>query len=229
MCEVQKPELNGEDYAFPPMDKMIDENLWICPIKPVHGDDAYYSISKHEIVIPEKYHFKDGESFYSNLFHEMNHSVHSKGYLNLLTPSSMSSASYGVEELRAELGAAVVASRYGMVKNLKEDSAAYLKSWLESIKEKPEFLKTIIMDVKRSTSIVTQRIDKVQLSVHILLCDKNIMKIYANENRTKKMSAGDNPSDNSIFDETNVSPHTATIIIATMAARCFNCIICINF
>ena len=32
---------------------------------------VYYSISKNEIVVPEKKQFKDGESFYSNLFHEM--------------------------------------------------------------------------------------------------------------------------------------------------------------
>lgn len=163
--EVKKPELNGEEYSFPPMDRMINENLWICPIKPTHGDDAYYSISKHEIVVPEKAQFKDGESFYSNLFHEMNHSVHSEGYLNLLKPTSFGSKEYAVEELRAELGAAVVASRYGMVKNLKEDSAAYLKSWLDSIKEKPDFLKSVIMDVKRSTNIMTQRIDKIQLAI----------------------------------------------------------------
>lgn len=163
--EVKKPELTGEEYTFAPMDKMINEDLWICPIKPTYGDDAYYSISKHEIVVPEKSQFKDGESFYSNLFHEMNHSVHSEGYLNLLKPTSFGSKEYSIEELRAELGAAVVASRYGIVKNLKEDSAAYLKSWLDSIKEKPDFLKSILMDVKRSATIMTHRIDMVQNAI----------------------------------------------------------------
>lgn len=163
--EVKKPELKGEVYSFAPMDKMINENLWICPIKPTYGDDAYYSISKHEIVIPEKKQFKDGESFYSNLFHEMNHSVHSEGYLNLIKPSTFGSKEYSIEELRSELGAAVVASRFGMVKNLKDDSAAYLKSWLDAIKEKPDFLKAIIMDVKRSTNIMIQRIDKVKQAI----------------------------------------------------------------
>lgn len=104
--------------------------------QPTHGNDAYYSISKHEIVVPEKQQFKDGESFYSNLFHGMNHSIYSKGYLNLLEPGCFSSSSYAVEELREELGAAVVSSRYGMVKHLEEDSAAYLKSWLDNIKGK---------------------------------------------------------------------------------------------
>ena len=30
------------DFSFPAMDKMIKENGWICPIKPVYGDNAYF-------------------------------------------------------------------------------------------------------------------------------------------------------------------------------------------
>ena len=59
---VNRPLNHGDDFSFPAMDKMIKENGWICPIKPVYGDNAYYSISKNEIVIPEKRQFKDGES-----------------------------------------------------------------------------------------------------------------------------------------------------------------------
>ena len=62
---------DGKEFSFPAIDRMIKDNEWICPIKPTYGDDAYYSISKAEIVIPEKRQFKDGESFYSNLAHEM--------------------------------------------------------------------------------------------------------------------------------------------------------------
>ena len=58
-------------FSFPAIDHMIAENKWICPIKPTYGDNAYFSISKNEIVIPEKRQFKSGESYYSNLAHEM--------------------------------------------------------------------------------------------------------------------------------------------------------------
>ena len=64
MPKVEK----DEQFAFEPMDRMIADNRWICPIKPMFGDSAYFSISKNEIVMPEKRQFKDGESFYSNLF-----------------------------------------------------------------------------------------------------------------------------------------------------------------
>ena len=43
---VKRPEVKpGEMFTFEAMDRMIKENEWICPIKPTHGDDAYYSIS----------------------------------------------------------------------------------------------------------------------------------------------------------------------------------------
>ena len=82
--------------------------------------------------------------------------------MNRLQPQSgFGSDEYAREELVAELGSALVCQKYGMTKNLKEDSAAYLKSWLGSLKESPSFIKTTLMDVKKATSILTQRIDEV--------------------------------------------------------------------
>ena len=100
---VNRPLNQGDDFSFPAMDKMIKENGWICPIKPVYGDNAYYSISKNEIVIPEKRQFKDGESFYINLGHEMAHSTGSENHLGRLKPASFGNAEYAREELVAEL------------------------------------------------------------------------------------------------------------------------------
>ena len=58
---------------------------------------------KNEIVIPEKRQFKDGESFYTNLGHEMAHSTGSENHLGRLKPASFGSAEYAREELVAEL------------------------------------------------------------------------------------------------------------------------------
>ena len=164
-CRQSKPMEMGEDFSFPPVDKMIKEDGWICPIKPIFGDSAYYSISKNEIVVPEKKQFKDGESFYSNLFHEMTHSTGAEGQLNRIKPTSFGSEEYAREELVAELTAALTAQRYGMTKHLKGDSAAYLKSWLDSLKESPQFIKTTLMDVKKASSMLTQHIDKMALEI----------------------------------------------------------------
>lgn len=157
-------EIKGEGKMidFPAVDAMIEKNGWVCPIYPKHQDNAYFSISKDEIVVPEKSQFINGESFYSNLLHEMTHSTGTEERLNRFKQGNgFGSAEYSREELVAELSAALIASRYGMEKNVKEDSCAYLKSWLGSLKESPEFLKTTLLDVKRASSMITQRIDAI--------------------------------------------------------------------
>ena len=160
--ENSRPEIDaGERFDFEPVDRMINENLWICPIHPRHQDEAYYSMSKNEIVVPEKGQFKDGEAFYGTLFHEMTHSTGAEGVLDRLKPTSFGSKEYAKEELVAELGSALVSQRYGMTKHIKEDSCAYLKSWLDELKESPQFIKTTLLDVKRATSLITQRVDRI--------------------------------------------------------------------
>ena len=142
----KKQEHKGEMFHFDAMDRMMEENLWICPIKQLHGDSAFYSISKKLIVLPEFSQFKDGESFYGTAFHEMAHSTgaeehlnrlkpaamaHSTGaeeHLNRLKPAAFGSAEYAQEELVAELTSAMVCQYCGMDKYIKEDSAPYLKS-----------------------------------------------------------------------------------------------------
>ena len=164
--EVNRPvQQEGEMFSFPAIDHMIAENKWICPIKPTYGDSAYYSISKNEIVIPEKKQFKNGESFYSNLAHEMGHSTGAENQLNRLKPSAFGSKEYAREELVAEMSAALVSQRYGMSKTLKEDSLPYLKGWLNSLKEEPAFIKTVLQDVKKASGMINQHIDKVQMEL----------------------------------------------------------------
>lgn len=174
-----KPELNGEGFSFSTVDKMIEDNGWVCPIELQHQDSAYYSISKDMIVLPEKAQFVDGESFYGTLFHEMTHSTGSENRLNRIKPSAFGSAGYAREELVAELGSALVSQRYGISKNVKEESAAYLKSWLNSLKESPDFIKTTLFDVKKASAMIVEQIDKIaqqidnEHSVHQNVIERN--------------------------------------------------------
>ena len=46
---------------FEPVERLIRDNLWICPINVKHQDDAFYSISKNEITVPEKVQFGTGK------------------------------------------------------------------------------------------------------------------------------------------------------------------------
>lgn len=161
--EVQHQE--GDMKSHPAIDMMIDENLFHCPIKQVKGNDAYYSISKDEIVVPLREQFVDGEAFASNTLHECAHATGAASRLDRLKPSSFGSQEYAREELTAELSAAVVASRFGLTKHVKNDSAAYLKSWLGSLQESPDYLKTVLADVKKATGMLCQRIEAIQMEM----------------------------------------------------------------
>ena len=187
--EYSMPKVDRSE-AFEPVDRMITDNRWICPIKPMYGDSAYYSISKNEIVVPEKGQFKDGESFYSNLFHEMGHSTGAENQLDRLKPTTFGSAEYAREELVAELTAALTAQRYGMSKHLKDDTAAYLKAWLDSLKESPQYIKTVLLDVKKASSMLTQRIDQIALDIEEEKKAEQTENIGNEEKETENKNAG---------------------------------------
>lgn len=156
--ELKRPASIGEaKISFPALDAMIERGLWVCPIYPRYQDNAYYSITKDEIVIPEKSQFVSGESFYGTLLHEMTHSTGAKDRLDRFKEKN-----YAREELVAELGSALISSRYGITKQIKDESVAYLQSWLKELKESPDFIKSTLFDVKRASSMIAQSIDEVQ-------------------------------------------------------------------
>ena len=159
---AEQVQHQGDLKSHPAIDMMIDENLFLCPINQVKGDRAYYSPSRDEIVVPTREQFIDGEAFATNTLHECAHATGAESRLNrpdLGHP--FGSEPYGREELTAELSAAVVASQYGLSKHVKDDSAKYLKSWLSSLHETPDFLKTVLANVRRCSTLITQRIEAI--------------------------------------------------------------------
>ena len=152
----------GDLKSHPAIDMMIDENLFFCPIKQVKGDQAFYSPANDHIVVPKREQFVDGEAFATNTLHECAHATGAESRLNRAMTNAFGSEEYAKEELIAELSAAVISSQYGMSKHIKNDSAQYLKSWLGSLKQGPEFLKTILGDVKRSSNMINQRLESIQ-------------------------------------------------------------------
>ena len=153
----------GDLSSHPAIDKMIDDNLFLCPINQVKGDKAYYSPGDDKIVVPTREQFVDGEAFATNTLHECAHATGADSRLSRhLGGHPFGSPEYAREELIAELSAAVISSQYGMSKHIKSDSAQYLKSWLGSLQQGPEYLKSVLGDVRRSTGMITQRLESIQ-------------------------------------------------------------------
>ena len=153
----------GDLKSHPAIDLMIDENLFLCPINQVKGDKAYYSPANDHIVVPKREQFVDGEAFATNTLHECAHATGADSRLGRhLSGHPFGSPEYAREELIAELSAAVISSQYGMSKHIKCDSAQYLKSWLGSLQQGPEYLKSVLGDVRRSAGMITQRLESIQ-------------------------------------------------------------------
>ena len=71
----------------------------------------------------------------------------------------------GREELVAEFSAALAGYGLGVFSSLREENAAYLKGWLEQIREDPKFLFSVLTDVQHAVRYIGR-----QLGVP-LLCD----------------------------------------------------------
>lgn len=160
----KKLDVAGPVYKFDPLDVIVNQNLWICPIKPQYQDSAYYSLHRDEIVIPMKEQFAalgKPEAYYGTMLHEMVHSTGAPHQYDRLKPS-VDREAYAREELVAELGAAITSCRYGIGKFIKDDSIPYVQGWLDALHEKPEFIRTVLKDVRLATAAIDVRIDSVR-------------------------------------------------------------------
>ena len=120
----------------------------------------------------------------------MGHSTGAENQMDRLKPTTFGSAEYAREELVAELTAALTAQRYGMSKHLKDDTAAYLKAWLDSLKESPQYIKTVLLDVKKASSMLTQRIDQIALEIEEEKKAEQTENIGNEEKETENKNAG---------------------------------------
>ena len=109
----------------------------MCPIKEVGQEQAYYSPSKDEIVLPLRESFKDSESFLSTALHEMIHSTGHENRLNRDKGHMIGSSEYAKEELIAELGSVFLQGDLGIKLEGEhfQDHSNYLNYWIKTLKE----------------------------------------------------------------------------------------------
>ena len=107
-----------------------------------NSDRAYYSPALDRVVVPNVRQFPQVEEYYSTLFHELGHSTGHVSRLDRFRGKEAAAAwgdeNYSREELVAEITAASILSTLGMESgNSFRNSAAYVKSWSEHIKNDP--------------------------------------------------------------------------------------------
>jgi antirestriction protein ArdC len=119
---------------------MPDEIVAHMPQRPVikHGmTRAFYSPREDYVGLPARERFEQAEGYYATLFHELVHASGHESRLNRATlteKAGFGSNPYCKEELIAEMGAAFLCGHAEIVERTIDNSAAYLKSWLEQLR-----------------------------------------------------------------------------------------------
>ena len=86
--------------------------------------------------MPELPAFRDRESYYATLAHEMTHATRHESRLDRdLGRKRFGDAGYAMEELVAEIGAAFLCADLGITPETRDDHAAYIASWLKVLKD----------------------------------------------------------------------------------------------
>jgi antirestriction protein ArdC len=167
-AKFDTPKLNDENGMFKSIgvDNMLKNKSWLCPIHVQESNRAFYRPMTDEITIPLKAQFKDGESFYSTLFHEMGHSTGAESRLNREHGNFFGDEKYAKEELVAELTAALSSANLGIATSIREENAQYLNSWLETLQQEPKFILSVLSDVHKASeminTVVEQEVAKVK-------------------------------------------------------------------
>jgi antirestriction protein ArdC len=109
------------------------------------SDKAWYAPSRDVVGMPSLGLFRSSEEYYSTFFHELAHSTGHKSRLardGFESVQSFGSESYSKEELVAEVGAAMLCGITGIENRTLENSAAYLKTWIERLKSDSRLIVT---------------------------------------------------------------------------------------
>ena len=172
------PELRDTQgmYAHTALDRMIQQQSWLCPIQADRRENgAYYSHSRDIVVLPMKAQFnigstsdeiyRDGMEFYSTMLHEMTHSTMTPERLNREMGGKFGDPKYAKEELVAELTAAMISHSMGFDSKITDNSAAYLDSWISVLKKEPKFIVSIMADVNKASDLILDHVDKQRLAL----------------------------------------------------------------
>lgn len=124
-------------FAEPVVESQIDEFVRRTEANITYGGDrACYWYEKDQIDMPLRSCFRTtrhtsaDEGFYSTIVHELVHWTKKSSRANRSAFLEDSRQAYAFEELVAELGAAMICTRFEQRIEPREDHAAYLKYWL---------------------------------------------------------------------------------------------------
>lgn len=115
------------------------------------GASAFYSPSQDIVQMPRIEAFRDQESYYATLAHEMTHWTRHPSRLDRdFGRKRFGDAGYAMEELVAEIGSAYLCADLGITPETREDHAAYVASWLKVLRDDKRAIFTAASHAERA-------------------------------------------------------------------------------
>jgi len=120
------------------------------------GNQAYYSVASDLVQMPFFETFRDAESYYATLAHELTHWTRHPSRLDRsLGRKRFGDEGYAMEELVAELGAAFLSADLGLTPEPREDHAAYIGNWLNVLKNDKRAIFTAASHAQRAADFLS--------------------------------------------------------------------------
>ena len=99
---------------------------------------ASYRVRADTVQMPALERFARAEDYYLTLFHELTHATGHASRLNrksVIESDGFGGEVYSQEELVAEIGAAFLGTEADIIRDEHEQSASYLRGWLDALRE----------------------------------------------------------------------------------------------
>lgn len=121
------------------------------------GDRALYSVSNDHVQMPHFETFRDAESYYATLAHELTHwTRHPSRLARDFGRKRFGDEGYAMEELVAELGAAFLSADLDLTLEPRPDHASYIASWLKVLKGDKRAIFTAASHAQRAADFLSK-------------------------------------------------------------------------
>jgi antirestriction protein ArdC len=119
----------------------------------IGGDRAFYSPATDHIQLPPDHAFRGPPEFAATALHELSHWTGHPSRLNRDLSNRFGSAAYAMEELRAELASAFIASTLGIPADIPQH-ASYIANWIRPLKDDKREIFRAAADAQKIADLV---------------------------------------------------------------------------
>lgn len=172
MPEPEVHEVNPDEII-----EKISRNMQVEIVN--DGEDhAFYRLSEDKIHLPKPEYFNDTAAYNSVALHELSHASGAPHRLNRDLSGFFGSSSYAYEELIAEICSAFMGAELTqpVTEFEMENHKAYVQSWIQEIKDKPETLFRAIKEAEKCSNYLSYKAE--------LLSEKEYQNLLTDPERT---------------------------------------------